>query len=292
MENWLYLLLSVFFSAFITVAFKYFSKYQINLFQAIIVNYVICICTAITVNKGFSLPEHITQKPWFIWAMVMGGFFISFFNIMGITANRVGVSVTTVSNKLSLVIPFALSIYILGATYNVFNILGCVVAIVAVILTNYTKATQRIKAANYLVYVLPIVLFIGSGLLDFIIKYCTTKLMQPSEEYLFFIIGFATAFIIGASILLVQVIRGKQRIQLKNVLAGLILGIPNYFSFYFLVKFINSGLMSTAASIPVNNIAIVIGSAVMAFFVVKERLTAINIIGLILAALAIVLLAV
>jgi drug/metabolite transporter (DMT)-like permease len=292
MENWLYLLLSVFFSAFITVAFKYFSRYKVNLFQAIIINYLVCIGTAIVVNKGIYVPNDIVQRPWFIWAIVMGCFFISFFNIMGITANTVGVSVTTVSNKLSLVIPFALSIYILQASYNRYNMLGCIVAIIAVILTNYTKASQRVKMRNYLIYILPIVLFLGSGLLDFIIKYATTQLMQKTEEYLFFIIGFTTAFIIGASVLLVQVIRGKQQIQRKNILAGIVLGVPNYFSFYFLVKFINSGLMSTAASIPVNNIAVVIGSAIMAFFVVKERLSIINTFGLVLAVLAIVLLAI
>jgi drug/metabolite transporter (DMT)-like permease len=291
MENWLYLFFSVFFSAFITVAFKFFSKYTINIFQAILVNYVVCIVTAIIVNKGVAIPGSLAQRPWFYWAVIMGVFFITFFNIMGFAAKNLGVSITTVSNKLSLVIPFILSVYILKATFNTYNVLGCLVAIIAVLLTNYTNNQTAVISKKYR-YVLPVVLFFGSGLLDFLIKYNTLpERMNTKEEYLFFITGFASAFILGIMVLIVQLIQGKQRLQYKNIVAGIILGVPNYFSFYFLVKFINCGLMPAATSIPVNNIAVVIGSAIMAYIVVKEKLNIINIIGLICAVAAIILMA-
>lgn len=290
MLPYLYLFLSVFFSAFITVAFKFAAKLHINLFQAIVVNYLVCITTAIAVNGGLSIPYMVTNKPWFYWAIVMGLFFIVFFNIIGVTAKIAGVSVATVSNKLSLIIPFLLSVFFLNATYNGINIVGGIVAITAVFFTCFQPQSKTFKATK-LTYILPAVLFLGSGLLDFLIKYATTQLMPPAEEYLFFIVGFATAFSVGASILIYQLITTKTIIAKKSVTTGIIIGVPNYFSFYFLVKFINSGLITGATAIPINNIAVVIGSAILAFLVVNEKLSTINLIGIGLAVLSIVLLA-
>ena len=287
MGSLFYLILSVLSSSLITVGFKYFSKYNISLLQIIVVNYLVCIISAIAVNGGIALPEQLTSKSWFPWATVMGLFFIVFFNVIGYTSKTVGVSIATVSNKLSLVIPFVLSIIILKAGYNYWNIIGCIVAIAAVVFTCYKPSNQKIT--NKSVYALPALLFIGSGLLDFLIKYCTTILLQKEEEYLFFIIGFAVAFTIGIIILSYQFATKKATFNLANVGIGILIGVPNYFSFYYLVKFINSGALPVATAIPVNNICIVVGSALLAFILVKEKLSLINCLGILLAVISIVL---
>ena len=287
MNSVLYLILSVLASSLITVGFKYFSKFKVSLLQVIVVNYFVCIVSAIVVNRGIAIPAGLTYKPWFIWAIVMGLFFIVFFNVIGYTSKTVGVSIATVSNKLSLVIPFVLSIVILKAGYNYWNIMGCILAIAAVGFTCYKPNTQKIT--NRSVYALPALLFIGSGLLDFLIKYCTTILLKKEEEYLFFIIGFAVAFTVGIIILCFQFACKKATFNIANVGIGILIGVPNYFSFYYLVKFINSGLMPEATAIPVNNICIVVASALLAFLLVKEKLSLINCLGILFAVVSILL---
>jgi drug/metabolite transporter (DMT)-like permease len=220
----------------------------------------------------------------------MGLFFITFFNVIGYTAKTVGVNIATVSNKLSLVIPFILSVLILKAPFNIWNILGCIAAIGAVILTCFKKNTIATNQKNN--YFLPFILFLGSGALDFLIKYTTTKFVDPKLNYLFFIVGFATAFCVGFLYLIYQLINSKTTLALKNVWMGIAIGIPNYFSFYYLVKFINSGAMPEATAIPINNISIVIGSALLAWWLIKEKLSLINILGIALAVAAIGLLSI
>ena len=56
------------------------------------------------------------QTPWFKWACVMGVMFVSIFNVIGMTAQKISVAVASVANKLSLIIPVVLSVYLYNET--------------------------------------------------------------------------------------------------------------------------------------------------------------------------------
>jgi len=72
---------------------------------------------------------------------------------------------------------------------------------------------------------------------------------------------------------------------------GLLLGVPNYFSMYFLVKTLNA-FQQASLVFPINNIGIVLMSSLMAFVFFKEKFNKQKMIGLALASLAIVLMAI
>ena len=86
-------------------------------------------------------------------------------------------------------------------------------------------------------------------------------------------------------------LRKKQVFQLKNLLAGILIGIPNYFSIWCLVHFLQEGIWPSSASIPVNNMGIVLFSSVTAWILFKERLSKVNWIGIVLSLIAIYLIA-
>lgn len=71
----------------------------------------------------------------------------------------------------------------------------------------------------------------------------------------------------------------------------MLIGIPNYFSIWCLVHFLQESPWQTSASIPVNNMGIVLFSAVVAWILFKERLTKINWLGILLSLVAIYLIA-
>ena len=232
---------------------------------------------------------------WFVWALLMGGMFISIFNVIGFTTRKLGVAVASVANKLSMVIPFVFSIYLYHESSTILKIAGIVIALAAVVLTCYPseKNDGATKTSKQLLLLLPVLLFVSSGLLDTLIVYVKNSFfIRPEDNFnTFLITAFSVAATIGLLILVLQVATGKQQFSFKAILAGIIIGVPNYFSIWCLGKVITAYQGNSSAIIPVNNMGIVLFSAVAAWLLFKERLSFINWMGIVLAIAAIALIA-
>lgn len=291
----LYLFGSIFFSSYLTLSFKVLQRLRINAFQAIVFNYMACVCTGSVINGSFPVNEENMHSGWFVWALVMGAMFISIFNVISFTTQQLGVAVASVANKLSMVIPFLFSIYLYNENATALKIAGIVIALAAVVLTCYPSknTTEGHQKVNQLLLVLPVVLFISSGLLDTLIVYVKNNFFSgPAANFNNFLIAaFSVAAVIGFCILIIQFATGKQSFSLKALLAGIIIGIPNYFSIWFLGRVITAYQGNSSAIIPVNNMGIVLFSAVAAWILFKEKLTFINWAGIVLAIAAIALIA-
>ena len=77
----------------------------------------------------------------------------------------------------------------------------------------------------------------------------------------------------------------------RNIVAGICVGVPNYFSIYFLIRSLNSNVLQSSAAIPVINIGILVSSAITAIVVFREKANSQRIMGLILSVIAILLIA-
>ncbi|MCX6337414.1 MAG: EamA family transporter [Bacteroidetes bacterium] len=287
----LYLFGSIFLSSYLTLAFKFCERYGISIFQAIVFNYITCVLVGSIVNGGFPINAITIHTKWFQWACIMGMMFIATFNVIGITAQKMGVAVTSVSNKLSLIIPVVLSVYLYHETVQSWKLLGVILALIAVVLTCYQTNDGSKKMLGRWNYLLPIVLFISSGLIDALINHVQHTYVNAENNNAYLISVFFAAASIGSIILIVQMLRKKQVFQLKNLLAGILIGIPNYFSIWCLVHFLQEGIWPSSASIPVNNMGIVLFSSVTAWILFKERLSKVNWIGIVLSLIAIYLIA-
>jgi len=290
----LYLLGSIILTSYLTLAFKMCERYGVSIFQAIVFNYITCVITGSVVNGSFPVNAEVMQTPWFRWACVMGVLFVSIFNVVGITAQKISVAVASVANKLSLIIPVVLSVYLYNETVAGWKLVGVLLALLAVVLTCYPqqKSTEAHHSAHRKwEYLLPLILFMGSGLLDALINHVQKTYVTDANYNAYLISGFLSAATIGTTILLIQYIRGKQQFSLKNLLAGIIIGIPNYFSIWCLVRFLKESPWQSSASIPVNNMGIVLFSSLVAWLLFKEKLSRLNWVGIALSLLAIYLIA-
>jgi drug/metabolite transporter (DMT)-like permease len=290
----LYLLGSIILTSYLTLAFKVCEKYRVSIFQAIVFNYITCVITGSFVNGSFPVNAAAVETPWFKWACVMGVLFVSIFNIVGITTQKIGVAVASVANKLSLIIPVILSVYLYEETVAGWKLAGVLLALLAVVLTCYPSkkaAAAKDVSVRKWVYVLPFVLFVGSGLLDALINHVQKQYVTEENKNAYLITGFLSAAVIGSLLLLFQYITGRQKFDFKNLLAGILIGIPNYFSIWCLVRFLKNTPWQSSASIPVNNMGIVLFSSVVAWLVFKEKLSKINWMGIILSLMAIYLIA-
>ena len=286
----LYLLGSIVLTSYLTLAFKACEKYGVTIFQAIVFNYITCVITGSIVNGQFPVNAAAIQTPWFVWACVMGLLFISIFTVIGITAQKNGVAVASVANKLSLIIPVMLSVYLYHETVAGWKLVGVLLALVAVVLTCYPpsqKGEKSASAGNPMVYLLPFILFIGSGLLDALINHVQQNYVNEENKNAYLVTGFFSAATIGSLLLSYQFISKQMTFAWKNLLAGVLIGVPNYFSIWCLVRFLKNSPWQSSASIPVNNMGIVLFSAVVSWLLFKERLSLINWLGILLSLIAI-----
>lgn len=290
----LLLLGSIVFSSWLTLSFKLVEKFGINTFQAIVFNYITCVITGSFVNGAFPINNEVMGEEWFRWAMLMGTIFISLFNVIAKTAQTMGVAVASVGNKLSLVIPFLFSIYLYNEDATIFKIVGVVAALIAVVLTCWPSAAHTepsgkvVKPAYFL---LPVILFFASGLLDTMIKYVETTYINEANQNAYLISAFAAAAAIGIVSLVFLFSTGRVKFEPKAVIAGILIGVPNYFSIWCLMGVLKAFSGNSSAIIPINNMGIVLFSTVAAFLMFKEKLTKLNWFGIIISIAAIALIA-
>lgn len=244
-------------------------------------------------NGGYPIKPIQESPEWLPWALVMGTMFILLFNLVAYTAQRIGVSVAVVAYKLSLIIPFLFSLVYYSEPYTAWKIAGVVLALAAVVLTSYPKdktATQD-KNVGLILWLVPLVLFTGSGMLDAMIKFVEQAFLDERNQDSYLITAFSSAAVVGISILGFQFITGRNRFDARAIIAGMAIGIPNYFSIWCLMHALKGYTGNSSAVIPINNMGIVLISAIFAWQVFKEKLSWINWMGIILSLGAIALIA-
>jgi drug/metabolite transporter (DMT)-like permease len=288
----LFLAGSIVFTSMLTLSFKVLQRYNIPVLPSIVFNYITCVITGCVVNGSFPVNSKVIHTPWFLWAMLMGGFFICLFNIIAFTTQKMGVAVASVANKLSLVIPAVFFILYKGESLHWLKVTGIILALAAVWFTCYNNDAPGKKPLNALwMVLLPAILFIGSGALDTIYKFVEEQYLDNDNLNAFLISSFLAAAVAGLIILCVRYISGKEKFDARSVLAGLLIGIPNYFSIWCLGKVYKQNWMESSAIIPVNNMGIVLFSTLVAWLLFKEKLSRINWMGILLSLVSIALIA-
>ncbi len=284
----IYLFATVSLNVLLAILFKLFHRYKIDTFQAIVVNYIVCVVTGSSFLGHFPIQANSLQQAWTPWAILMGMCFISLFYLIGFCTEKEGITTTTIANKLSLVIPVAFSLFLYKESASAMKIAGILIAFPAVYFS--TKQNEDNKKAKHLL--LPAILFLGSGLLDTLLKYVEQGYLKSSDEQASYTIhSFATAALVGIVIVGSLYANKKLKFAWRNLFAGIALGIPNYFSIYFLIRMLNSGFMQSSAIIPVNNLSVVLLSTMVAVYGFSEKMTRYKLIGISLSILAILLIA-
>ena len=284
----IFLALSIIASTLIFVIFRLFASYNINTLQAIVVNYfVACSCGVIGYQNSIELSA-IPQYNWFYYTLALGALFIIVFNLMAITTQHSGLSVVSVATKMALVIPIAFGLWYYKEPLGPFKAAGIVLALIAVYLVAVKKDSGIILQKRNLVY--PVLVFLGSGLIDTSLNFLQNDFITDKSLIpLFSSTIFMTAGVIGIMVLTAQKIKGVLVLEFKNIIAGIVLGIPNYFSIYFLVKALRSDLFDSSGIFTLNNVAIVITSTLLGIVFFKEQLSIKNWIGITLAVISIAL---
>lgn len=281
--------------------FRLFPSFNVRLEDAIVINYLVAASMAIGMaGAGHTLSR--LDQPSTLAGVGMGLFFLYLFRKIGECTQQMGLGVVAIATKMSMVVPML--IFILMDPSDAFSWQKGAAILLAFPAVWYastpsgspddegTSGTGSVKgkvaAASW---VLPAIVFLGSGMIDLGFGWFSTpEHMSCDEDRLSFAsIPFMMAALIGTSrwALLPAC---KPRLDRPTVLGGVILGIINVGSLFFLLSAYEQMPLSRSAIVPMNNLGVVLATALagMAFF--AERPSRRNLLGWFLATTALVLL--
>lgn len=250
------------------------------------VNYITACVFGLTIYDQPIIINDVVASKWFYGAFFLGILFISIFHIMALTAQRNGLSVVSVASKMSVVIPVVFGFYVYHESAGIQKIIGIILALAAVYLSSVKSETAAKFSKNLL---LPIVLFLGSGVIDTSIKYLETTYVPENGIPIFSACIFGSAAFFGIITLCYKAIKKEFHFNYKSIIGGTVLGIINYGSIYFLLKALHFEGLESSTIFTVNNVAIVMLSTVLGLMLFKEYISRKNWIGIALAIVSIAL---
>lgn len=272
--------------------FKIFPRYGVNTLQAIVVNYLVCVLMATLTLGEFPIESNVVQTDWFPYALFLGFIFIGGFNITAYTFQNFGVTITTIMQKMSLILVVPIAIWMYSESVNVWKILGLLAGVLAIYLTNQPQEEEyeKIKKLPKWMLFLPIIVLLISTCIESSLQYVQMTFLEGNGGLKFTATLFGMAGTIGSLAIMVGFIMGRLHFSFKNIIAGIVLGVPNFFSIYLILVAIREG-WEGSTFFPFNNISIIILSAIIALIFFNEKLSKSNIVGVLLAVCAIGLIA-
>jgi drug/metabolite transporter (DMT)-like permease len=282
-----YLITGIFCSSFLFTAFKLFEKYRVDSFKAIVFNYITAFLLAYMMSNG-TVVSALVVAEWRWLALLLGLIFIVSFNIMARSSQEAGVAISSVANKMSFVGPILFGIFILGEHYSILQNLGVVLAIVAVILSS-GLGSQKLESKKLK---LPILLFFAGLAIDIILHIGETQYIKEGENLLFTGSTFGIAAVLGLIYMIIMSVKEKSTPKLRDIVGGILLGIPNFFSIFFFLSALEESEKAgwdSSKLFPMANLGIIVVNALVGYFIFKEKLNRINYIGILLALLSIAL---
>lgn len=282
-----YLITGIFCSSFLFTTFKLFEKYRVDSFKAIVFNYITAFLLAYMMSNG-TVVSALVVAEWRWLALLLGLIFIVSFNIMARSSQEAGVAISSVANKMSFVGPILFGIFILGEHYSILQNLGVVLAIVAVILSS-GLGSQKLESKKLK---LPILLFFAGLAIDIILHIGETQYIKEGENLLFTGSTFGIAAVLGLIYMIIMSVKEKSTPKLRDIVGGILLGIPNFFSIFFFLSALEESEKAgwdSSKLFPMANLGIIVVNAFVGYFIFKEKLNRINYIGILLALLSIAL---
>ncbi len=286
----IYLILAIILSTAVFVVMRIFGRFNLDNHQALTWNYATsaCIGLAMSVSKGTWVSP--TTQPWFGLTLLLGFWFILTYVLIVESSQRSGVTITSLSSKLSVVIPTLFGILFLKETLGLMAGIGIVLALVALFLVVGGKGKgETTVEKKTLILLLPIFIFFSTGIGDIMMKMTEQKNtsgdMIPMIAFIYFI-----SFLFGVMLVTYDLMAKKTKWQWKSALGGLALGTVNFFSTCCIYQAMR--VFDNVVMFPVYNIGVVCLSALCGWLLFKEKLTWKNYLGLVIAIIAVILITV
>ncbi|GGE64933.1 EamA-like transporter family protein [Pedobacter psychrotolerans] len=277
----IYIVLSVICSVTVAVLLKLAKRYQINIIQAVTVNYF----TALSLCFLFFKPDVrllTTAAPWPIY-IALAVLLPSIFLVLAASVKKLGIVKTDIAQRLSLFIPILAAYFIFREGFNEYKLIGLAIGFLAIILT-FVRKSEKETSSKHWIY--PIAVFIGFGIIDILFKQIALYKDLPYTTSLFTV--FALAFVVSMAIVIFMVIARKTKLQLVNLACGLILGFFNFGNILFYMKAHKALAENPSTVFAAMNMGVIVLGSLIGIIIFKEKLSKLNYVGIFLALVAVI----
>ena len=279
------ILLALFFSGCLYIAFKIFKHFNVDTFQAIVFNYLIAFILGLLLNQSNIELHQVYEQGWFTNCVILGVLFIVVFYIIGKTTQVNGLTVASVASKMSMIIPILFGIFYFKENVTNLIVLGIVLALFAV----FFVSKNENEKINFSSFKFPILLFFGAGIIDTLINYTQYTHLTKDEVSLFSAFTFLFAFIFGCFSIVYKILKKEFHFELRNFIAGIALGVPNFFSMFYLTKALQTENMDSSIIFTILNIGVILFTTFVGIIFFKEKMSKQNYFGIALAIIALFL---
>jgi drug/metabolite transporter (DMT)-like permease len=296
----IYLIIATICAAMFSVMFKIFHIKGVDSGQAIFFNYL----TAFILGILFSLHGELVVNPfkahWLVPVLILGLIFMAGMILLSDSTRRVGVAISTVCSRASMVIPIIVSFLLIEGSARPKWLL-IILVLVAMTLTVWTGKPDDGRVYTFRDILAPIIVFITFGLSNSFLKVIQHNVTVAdtkagmTEQAINSELSLVTASVFFVAMLLCLYSFFKKGpdgkripITMKNIMGGIELGAINYFCTYMLMLSMKS--IDSSILFPIHNIGIVAIGAFVGLWAFHEKMKPHQVVGIILAAVSIALL--
>ncbi len=279
----LFLALAVACSVGVAVLFKYADQAKLPTFALFSVNYLIATTSAVIGSGGMHGVTITTEVLSF--GMMLGILFVWCFFLLMLAVRKLGMVIPVALMRLSVVLPILGSIFLFREQPSLLQTAGIALAFIALPLASREKLT--VKTLRPLLHGglgWGLLLFVSFGITEFLFK--VQKEMLPVEDaYDLLVVVFGMALAITTVTTVVR----RERFSRSVLGFGVLLGLLNLFSTYFFIRALD--VLPGIVVYPSNGIGIIVLSSLVGVLLWKEALPPRNILSLVLAVAALLLIA-
>lgn len=279
----IYLILAIVCSSAVSLLMRWSEKHVKNNFAMFMANYFTCAVVAFCFAAP-KLPLADTKGLPFaaLLGLVGGAIFLLNFVVLKKCIGASGVMLSSVFMKLGVIVPTLMAVLVFGESPTILQILGLVVAIAAILII-YLEPKAQSTGAKGSAALLLIVLLVISGFAESMTNiYDKTGVAALKDFFLLF--NFSSALLISAVITAVR----HEKIGVKDLIFGVMIGIPNYFTSRCLLLALGS--LPAVVTYPIYNIGAIVLISLGGMLIFRERLSTRKLIGIGMILVALVLL--
>ena len=273
------LLLAIASSSLVSIVMRTSEKYTKGNHGMLAVNYVICVIMA-AFYTGFGNLFPKAEGIGFTLGLgtCTGILYLVGLLLVQLNIQKNGVVLSSIFQKLGLIVQVLISIIFFKEQPQLIQVLGIIICLVAVVMINFEKGQTAVQFKMGLFLIL-----LSSGFCDVMSK-IHEEMGNPALADHFLFYTFGVAMILCIALIIVK----KELFGWKDILFGILLGIPNYFSASFLLKALND--IAAVIVFPTFSVATVVVISMTGLLVFKEKLSKKQWIGMGLILVALVFL--
>jgi drug/metabolite transporter (DMT)-like permease len=282
----IFVVLSVLCSVLVSVLLKLARRFELDIGQMVMWNYVVASAlTALVLHPSWQLLRE-ASTPW--PALIGLGILLpTIFVALGASVRHAGIVRSDAAQRLSLLISLLAAFVLFGEQLTAIKGIGIAVGFLALLCLVWRKkdAAENSGAASWLY---PLLVLCGFGIIDILFKRVALAGLPLGTSLQAM---FALALPVALALQLWRCVRQGARFTARSAAGGVLLGALNFGNIYVYLRAHQAlpqhpALVFTGVSIGVVALAALTGMAVF-----RERLSAINLLGVALALGAIVLIA-